>query len=83
LIASLLRQVEEQARAASASRVVAVELWTGALSGFSEAHLCEHFEQEARGTVAEGARLTVTCSEDITHPDAVCLKLTSIAMQIP
>ena len=52
LIAALLRQVETQARAASARRVVGIELWVGALSGFSEAHLREHFVHEAQGGLA-------------------------------
>ena len=78
LIAALLRQVEAQARAASARRVVGIELWVGALSGFSEAHLREHFVHEAQGGLAEGARLTVVCSDEITHPDAAHLVLRSI-----
>jgi hydrogenase nickel incorporation protein HypA/HybF len=78
LIGALLRQVEAQARAASARRVLGVELWVGALSGFSEAHLREHFAHEVQGTLADGARLTVVCSDEITHPDAAHLVLRSI-----
>ena len=81
LITALLRQVEAQARAASASRGVGIELWVGALCGFSEAHLREHFAHEAQGSLAENAMLSVACSEDITHPDAAHLMLRSIEIR--
>jgi len=66
------------ARAEGAGRVVAVAVWLGALSHLSKAHFAEHFEEATRGTVAEGARLDVTLSEDLDHPDAQHVRLEGV-----
>ncbi len=81
LIAGLLRQIEEEMRAAGAREVVSVQLWAGALSQFTDAHLREHFLHQAQDTPAEAAHLAIECSEDLTHPDAAHLVLKSIEVR--
>ena len=78
LIDALVRRIESVARAEGAGRVVSVSVWLGALSHFSKAHFAEHFEEATRGTIAEGARLDVTLSEDLDHPDAQHVRLEGV-----
>jgi hydrogenase nickel incorporation protein HypA/HybF len=81
LIQALLRQVEEVAAKERASRVTALSVWCGALSHFSQEHFREHFAQAARGTVAEGADVTVAVSADLTHPDASGVRLEAVEVE--
>ena len=59
LMRSLMRIVEAEARKAGAERVTAITVSLGALSPISDEHLRRHFDEAARGTVSEGARLIV------------------------
>lgn len=61
-----------------APRVTAVSVWLGALSHFSPGHFEEHFRIASRGTLAEGARLDIECSDEIHHPQAQGVLLRSI-----
>lgn len=78
LIDALLRQIEGLAEAEGTSKVTGLRVWCGALSHFTPEHFREHFERAAAGTVAEGAEVEVELSDDVTHPDAVGLRLESI-----
>ena len=78
LMNSLIRQIETVASAESAGRVVSVSVWLGALSHMSEQHFADHFEQASRGTIAEGARLRITLSQDIRDTDAQLIRLESV-----
>ena len=78
LMNSLIRQIETVASAESAGRVVSVSVWLGALSHMSEQHFADHFEQASRGTIAEGARLCITLSQDIRDTDAQLIRLESV-----
>ena len=70
LMVGLMRKIDETARAQDARRVVAVSVWLGALCHMNADHFAEHFEQAAAGTLADGARLDITESGDIAHPNA-------------
>jgi hydrogenase nickel incorporation protein HypA/HybF len=77
----LMRQIDEVAEREKAARVVSVSVWLGALSHMSADHLAEHFETAAKGTLAEGARLDTTVSDDVEHPDAQHLRLESVEVE--
>ena len=66
LISGLMRRIDTIARADGARRVVGISVWIGALCHMSAEHFAEHFEHASNGTIAEGARLEVTISDD-TH----------------
>ena len=70
LMKDLVRQVESVVTAEHGARAVAVEIWLGALSHLSAAHFLEHFTAAALGSVADGAALDITVSDDIAHPRA-------------
>jgi hydrogenase nickel incorporation protein HypA/HybF len=60
-----------------------VEVWLGALSQFSAGHFRAHFDDEARGTAAQGAALHLVVSEDIGHPRAQSVVIQSVDLEIP
>ncbi len=66
LISGLMRRIDTIARADGARRVTGISVWIGALCHMSAEHFAEHFEHASSGTIAEGARLDVTVSDD-TH----------------
>ena len=78
LIADLFRKIESIAREAGSSRVTSVSVRLGALSHISPGHFREHFEQAARGTLAEGARLEIDASTDTGEPHAQDILLKSV-----
>jgi len=82
LIANLMRRVDDVAKAEGAQRVIGVSVWIGALSHMSAEHFAEHFEQAAAGTIAEGAKLEVTVSDDTGHANAQDLMLESVALEV-
>lgn len=81
LMKGLMRRVEDIALAERAVRVVSVSVWLGALSHMSPAHFAEHFEQASAGTIAEGARLSATASDDVHHANAQDILLESIEVE--
>jgi hydrogenase nickel incorporation protein HypA/HybF len=78
LMTSLMRQIEAVASQAGAGRVVAISVWLGALSHMSEQHFADHFNRASTGTIAEGARLHVTLSQDIQDANAQLIRLESV-----
>ena len=82
LMANLMRRIDEIARVERARRVVAASVWLGALSHMSAEHFTEHFERAAVGTFAEGARLTITVSDEPGHANAQDLMLESIEVEV-
>jgi len=80
-MANLMRRIDEIATAERARRVVGLSVWLGALSHLSADHFAEHFEQAAAGTIAEGARLDVTVSDDPQDPNAEEIVLKSIEVE--
>lgn len=81
LMTNLMRQICDIAAAERASRVVGIKVWCGALSHMSRAHFAEHFTQAAAGTLAEGAALDVTVSDDVTDPRAQDIVLESVDVE--
>jgi len=81
LMRGLMRKIEEVAAAEGASAVVGVEVWVGALSHMSAAHFAEHFAQASAGTLAEGAELNVSVSDDTAHPNAQDILLVSVEVR--
>ncbi len=77
LIEKVSAVVEEQ----QARRAVAIEIWLGALSHMSPEHFAEHFATASPGTPAEGARIDIETSDDISHPDAQDILLKSIEVE--
>ena len=80
LIIDLLREIEAVARQHGAGRVTQVDLWVGALSHLSDEGVRAAWSELARGTVAEGARVTIEVSDDRTHPRAGGLVLRRVGV---
>jgi hydrogenase nickel incorporation protein HypA/HybF len=81
LTSDLLRRIEEIVAAEKAVRVAQVSVWIGALSHMSASHFAEHFKRAARGSVAEGAALKVTVSDDVEHARAQDIVLESVEIE--
>ena len=80
LTTNLLHRIEAIAASERAVRVAQVSVWLGALSHMSAAHFAEHFGRAAAGTVADGAELKVTVSDDIGHAQAQDIVLEAIEL---
>ena len=74
----LMRQILGVAEQEGATRVTGIRVWCGALSHFTPDHFREHFAQASAGTPAEGAKVEVELSDEITHPDASGIRLESV-----
>jgi hydrogenase nickel incorporation protein HypA/HybF len=70
LIANLLRQIATIMQQQGAGRVVGVTVKLGALCHISPEHFRAHFVYGARGTLAEGAHLTLVSGHDPDDPHA-------------
>ena len=81
LMRDLLRRIDGIARAEHARRVTALTVRLGALNPVSPEHLAGHFAHASAGTIAEGARLTITVSDDIAQADAQSLLIESIEVE--
>ena len=81
LMANLMHQITELAKAQQANKVTAVQLTLGALSHLSPEHVREHFLQASQGTVAAGARLDIHVGADITEPWALDIRLDGIEIE--
>jgi len=82
-VRDMVRRLEAVARDAGATRVSGVAVRLGALSQFSPEHFREHFDEEVRGTVAEGAALRIQTSGDVTDPSAQDVMMESIDLEVP
>jgi hydrogenase nickel incorporation protein HypA/HybF len=81
LIADLLHQITAIMRQQGTGRVVGVTVRLGALSHISPDHFREHFVHGARGTIAEGARLTIEVGHDLGDPRAQDMMLDSLEVE--
>ena len=61
-------------------RVTRITVWLGALSHFTPEHFREHFDDAARGTLAEGAEVDATLDDDISDPRAPGVVLESVVV---
>jgi hydrogenase nickel incorporation protein HypA/HybF len=66
----VIRRVEDVASTEGATRVTRITVRLGALSHFTADHFSEHFEDAARGTVAEGAFVDAVVEDDATDARA-------------
>jgi hydrogenase nickel incorporation protein HypA/HybF len=78
----LMRTIEARALLEGAGRVTAVRVRLGALSHFTPAHFREHFEDAARGTIAEGASVDAEVGSDYLEPGAQGVVLESIDVEL-
>jgi hydrogenase nickel incorporation protein HypA/HybF len=78
----LIGSVEDVAAANGASRVTRVTVRLGALSHFTVDHFVEHFEDAARGTIAEGAAVDATLDDDIASSSAADVVLESVEVEL-
>ena len=81
LMTDLMREIEAVARADGATCVTRVSVRLGALSHFTPDHFEEHFEDAARGTVAEGAEVQAELSSDVTDPGAQGVRLETVEFE--
>ncbi len=82
LMDDLMRKLESAAAAEGARRVTRIRVRLGALSHFSPEHFREHFEDAARGTIAEGATVEATSEHDPTEPGAQSVLLESVDVEL-
>jgi hydrogenase nickel incorporation protein HypA/HybF len=82
LMDDLMRTIAAQAEAEGARRVTRIRVKLGALSHFTPAHFREHFEDAARGTLAEGADVEAELRTDPTEDNAQGVVLESIDVEI-
>jgi len=81
LMSGLMHRLSTIATAEEARRIVAVKIWIGALCHMSVAHFAEHFAEASAATLAEGARLDVTVSDDEQHARAQDILIESIEVE--
>lgn len=81
LIHDLMRKIETIARDQYAAKVVGVKVRLGALAHISADHFREHFEEESKGTIADGARLEVELLTDENDPQAQDIMLDSVEVE--
>lgn len=81
LMADLMRQIIKAAEGENARRVVGVSVWLGALSHMGAEHFAEHFHDAAAGTIAEGAEIEATASDDIHDPHASDVVLRGVEVE--
>jgi len=81
LMDDLMREIALRAQAEGARRVTRVRVRLGALSHFTGEHFREHFEDVARGTIAEGARVEAEVGVDPTEPAAQSVVLEELDVE--
>ena len=83
IVRDRVRRVEAAAHDAGAIRIVGISVWLGALSQFSPAHFRKHFDDEARGTLAEHAKLSIEASDDPGDPNALSVMIRDLELEVP
>ena len=81
LTEDLVRELESIAAREGGTRVTRIRVRLGALSHFTPDHFEEHFEDAARGTVAEGAEVQAELSSDVTDPGAQGVRLETVEFE--
>jgi hydrogenase nickel incorporation protein HypA/HybF len=81
LIEDVTRKVQQLAASDGADRVTRVQVRLGALSHFTPEHFREHFDDAARGTLADGAEVVATLDPDIRAASASDVVLESIEVE--
>jgi len=80
LLNDIFGKINQIARENDADRVLGVKIRLGALSHISAGHFREHFEDAAKGTIVENAKLEVVEDDDPEAPDAQEMILESIEL---
>jgi len=80
LMDDLMAKILAVSEAEGGVRVTRVTVWLGALSHFTPEHFREHFDDAARGTLAEGAQVEATLDGDISDPRAQGVVLESVVV---
>jgi hydrogenase nickel incorporation protein HypA/HybF len=83
LIRDVMAYIDEVARAEGASRVTGIRVRLGALSHLTPQHFRAHFEDAARGTVAEGATVEAEVVGDATSATAHEVVVESVEVEVP
>jgi len=78
LVGDILSAIDRVAQANNATTVEVVRIEIGALSHVTPDGFTGHFEVASHGTVAQGAIVDITKSEDQSAPDALDVRLVSI-----
>jgi hydrogenase nickel incorporation protein HypA/HybF len=81
LTEDLVCELEKIAAREGGTRVTRIRVRLGALSHFTPVHFEEHFEDAARGTVAEGAEVQAELSSDVTDPGAQGVLLETVEFE--
>jgi hydrogenase nickel incorporation protein HypA/HybF len=82
LIDDLVAKVLAVAEAEGGGRVVRIRVHLGALSHFTPGHFREHFEDAARGTLAESAAIESELGTDLSAPNAAGVVLESVEIAV-
>jgi len=82
LMKDVMARIQKVAETESAARVTGISVWLGALSHTDAEYFAEHFEHAAAGTIAEGAALDVTVSDDPQHPNAQDILIEDVEVEV-
>lgn len=82
LMRDVIRRVEDVAAAEGSARVTRIAVRLGALSHFTADHFREHFEDAARGTVAESAIVEAVVEDDVANARARDVLLESVEVEL-
>ncbi len=80
LMDDLLGKILGVSAAEGGARVTRITVWLGALSHFTPEHFREHFDDAARGTLAEGATVEARLDDDPTDARAQRVVLESVVV---
>jgi hydrogenase nickel incorporation protein HypA/HybF len=81
LMDDLMAKILSVADAEGGARVVRIRVHLGALSHFTPGHFREHFEDAARGTLAEGAEIDADVGTDVAAPGAAGVVLEAVEVE--
>ena len=82
LMDDLMAKILEVAGLQGGGRVRRIRVHLGALSHFTPGHFREHFDDAARGTLAEGAEIVAELGTDLTAPQASGVVLESVEVEL-
>jgi hydrogenase nickel incorporation protein HypA/HybF len=82
LMDDLMAKILAVAQAEGGDRVVRIRVHLGALSHFTPAHFREHFDDAARGTLAQGAEIDAELGTDLTAANATGVVLESVEVAV-
>jgi len=81
LLKDIIEKIETIAQEYETDHILGVKVRLGALSQISAEHLKLHFDEAAKGTVAEGANLEIEQLTDKTDPYAQDIMLDSVEIE--